>query len=343
MRLRANIYAPYIQDDFKLNRRITLNLGMRYEYETAPADAQNRISRFLDLSSPIPEFQANLPKIPADVIAVANIPYKWNGAWVFASSDSPGMFHSNRLGFMPRAGIALRVTEKMSIRVGYSRNVVPPSQMQPFQASITLYGYTAKTTVAPSLQGVPGGHLSDPFPATNPLILPTGKSLGRYQNLGATSAWDRQDMRSTVSNRISYSLQYQLPLQFQLDTTFLMNISTNVPWGNNLNQVDPNLSYQYKTVLSRTVANPFYNYLTPDKFPGQLRNQALVSISSLLRPYPQYTGLTENLSTGRLDRFHSHPDQAAAPIQQGLQHVLGVQLQLRQDPAVLQLRRSICV
>src|SRR6185295_12151552 len=72
-----------------------------------------------------------------------------------------------------------------------------------------------------------------------------------------------------------------------------------------LNQVDPNLSYQYKTVLSRTVANPFYNYLTPDKFPGQLRNQATVSISSLLRPYPQYTGLTENLSTGRVDRFHS--------------------------------------
>src|SRR6185295_1755679 len=72
-----------------------------------------------------------------------------------------------------------------------------------------------------------------------------------------------------------------------------------------LNQVDPNLSYQYKTVLSRTVANPFYNYLTPDKFPGQLRNQALVSISSLLRPYPQYTGLTENLSTGRLDQFNS--------------------------------------
>jgi hypothetical protein len=270
-----------------------------------PPDAQNRFSRSLDLTSPIPEFQANLPKIPTDVTSVATIPYKWNGAWVFATSDHPGMFNTSKVGFMPRAGIAIRVTDKMSIRVGYSRNVVPPSQMQPFQASITLYGYTARTTIAPTLQGVPGGHFSDPFPATNPLILPTGQTLGRYQNLGASAAWDRQDMKSTVSNRISYSFQYQLPKKFNVDATYLQNFSSNVPWGNNLNQVDPALSYQYKTQLSRTVANPFYNYLTPDKFPGQLRNQATVSISSLLRPYPQYTGLTENLSTGRVDRFHS--------------------------------------
>ena len=301
----ANMYAPYIQDDFRLSRRITLNLGLRFEYETAPVDSQDRFSRYLDLSSPISEFQATPPKIPADVTAVASIPYKWNGAWVFASSDHRGMFNTSKRGFMPRAGIAVRLTDKMSIRVGYGRNIVPPSQMQPFQSSITLYGFTATTTAAPSLQGVPGGRLADPFPATNPLILPTAKSLGRYQNLGASSSWNNQELKSIISDRLSFSIQRQLPQQFRLDATYLLNLSTNVAWGNNLNQTDPNLGYTYKTVLARTVDNPFYNYLTPDKFPGQLRNQAKVSISSLLRPYPQYTGLTQNLSTGRLDRFQS--------------------------------------
>jgi hypothetical protein len=178
--------------------------------------------------------------------------------------------------------------------------------MQPFQTTgIRLYGFTARTTVAPTQVGIPGGHLSDPFPSSNPLILPTGKSLGRYQNLGDTVSWNLQDLESTVSDRITFSVQRRLPQQFHVDVTYLMNLSHNVVYGKNLNLSDPQLSYTYKTELSRTVPNPFFRYLTPDKFPGQLRNQERVSIGSLLRPYPHYTGLTENLTPDRLDRFHS--------------------------------------
>ena len=58
---------------------------------------------------------------------------------------------------------------------------------------------------------------------------------------------------------------------------------------------DPNLGYTYKAQLSQNIPNPFYNYLTPDVFPGSLRNQATVTSGSLLRPYPQYGGdLTVN-------------------------------------------------
>ena len=41
------------------------------------------------------------------------------------------------------------------------------------------------------------------------------------------------------------------------------------------------------------MANPFRNYLTPDKFPGQLRNTATVTLGSLLVPYPQYGAITQ--------------------------------------------------
>ena len=304
--LTANNYGLYVQDDFKLSRRITLNLGLRYEFETAPVDVQDRISRYLDLTNPIPEFQATPPVIPDAVTAVAKINYQWKGAWVFSSNDHRGMFNTSKAGFMPRAGIALRLNDKTSLRVGYGRNLVPPSQMQPFQTTgINLYGFTAQTYVAPSQVGLPGGKLSDPFPATNPLILPTGKALGRYQNLGASPVWNRQDLASTISDRITFSFQRQLPAQFALDATYLLNLSSNVPWTRNLNMSDPSLSYTWKTELSKTVANPFYNYLTPDKFPGSLRYQQNVSIGSLLKPYPQYTGLGEALQPGRLDRFHS--------------------------------------
>jgi hypothetical protein len=55
---------------------------------------------------------------------------------------------------------------------------------------------------------------------------------------------------------------------------------------------DPNLSYTFKAQLSQNVANPFFNYLTPDVFPGNLRNPRTVTRGSLLRPYPHYGNLT---------------------------------------------------
>ena len=46
------------------------------------------------------------------------------------------------------------------------------------------------------------------------------------------------------------------------------------------------------------VANPFRNYLTAAQFPGQLRNSTTVALSTLLRPYPQFTGVGMNTSDG---------------------------------------------
>jgi hypothetical protein len=36
----------------------------------------------------------------------------------------------------------------------------------------------------------------------------------------------------------------------------------------NVNQVDPRVAYQYKDATNVAVANPFFNYLTTDKFPA---------------------------------------------------------------------------
>ena len=47
------------------------------------------------------------------------------------------------------------------------------------------------------------------------------------------------------------------------------------------------------------MTNPFRNYLTPDKFPGQLRNTATVTLGSLLVPYPQYGKITQTNTNGK--------------------------------------------
>ncbi len=302
---RVNAYAGFFQDDIKLTQRLTLNLGLRYEYSGAMTDANNRISRYLDLTNPIPEMQATPPVIPSQVTAIANIPYKWNGAWYFADGNNPAVYQTSKAAFMPRAGLAFKLNDKTVLRAGYARYVIPPSMTQPFQSSMPIYGYTASTTVAPVLQGIPGGVLSDPFPSTNPLILPTGSSLGRYQNLGASATWEAQNFLTGVSDRVNFSIQRQLPLQFMLDATYFLNLGYNLPYTLQLNQMDPQLSYTNKGLLSQTVPNPFYNYLTPTTFPGQLRNQKTVTIGSLLTPYPQYGSLGQLNTPGVGDHYQA--------------------------------------
>jgi hypothetical protein len=69
--------------------------------------------------------------------------------------------------------------------------------------------------------------------------------------------------------------------------------------------MDPQLSYTYKSALDQRIPNPFFNYLTPDKFPGQLRNQATVTKASLLRNYPQYGTVTQTNTHGVLNRYRA--------------------------------------
>ena len=114
-----------------------------------------------------------------------------------------------------------------------------------------------------------------------------------------------QDLQTGVRERINVSFQKQIFGRFVADASYFLNIGYNLPYSKVLNLMDPQIGYTHKTALSRTVPNPFYQYLTPELFPGQLRSRASVSVGSLLNPYPHYGSLAQTLTPGVNNRYQA--------------------------------------
>jgi hypothetical protein len=322
-------YSAYVQDDFKVNNRLTLNLGVRWEYEPGPVDAQNRLSQRLDLTSPIPEMQATPPAIPAQVtelLASKGYQHIFNGAWVFADENNRNAWSRETLNLLPRIGFALRLDNKSVIRFGYARYMQPSSKIRdPLGDFVNQYtGYSTTTGAAAPDNGRPRATVSDPFPATgefaNPVQLPTEKSLGRYTNLGHDVSLDQYDLKPQINDRFSLSYQREVWGRFVLSFDFFYNNGINVPYTVDLNMVDPAYFYDLpRSVTNAMVDNPFLDYLTPDKFPGALRNTPpRVTVGSLLRPYPQYRSIMQTNTAGKKLHVQSYKFQAQRPFHKGL-------------------------
>ncbi len=286
-------YGGYINDDWKVTRNLTLNLGLRYEFETAYTDPKDRLTRPLDLTDPIPELQgASAPVMPPELQQFYNGPTIFNGAFRFADSEHRGQWNPGKGVLSPRIGFAYRLNDRTSLRAAYGRFPTPwvGSTFNIFDTS--YWGFRAVTGAYPAVQGVPVMKLENPFPSSYPLTLPYGKSLGRYTMLGDSFSYVVADRPRSYSDRINISLQRQLPEGFVVDVTYYMNFTSQLIGSYNVNQIDPRVAYQYKDAINKSVPNPFYNLLPVEKFPGPLRNQRQVSLTSLMRPYPQYGNLS---------------------------------------------------
>jgi len=298
--MRAPFVGTFIHDDWKISRRVTLNLGLRHEWESGPYEDNDIFSRQLNLSAPNTAIQNNPPNISADVLALSTP--KYNGAWVFTDSSNRKAFTTQKNIFLPRLGAAIRVNEKTALNIGLARYVVPvitgggTTSANTLAACVWCTGFSQLSTPLPFVEGRPQAYLSNPFPASsNALQLPIGKTLGAYTNVGNIANWPSQDYHAQTNDRVNFTIMREMPGKFRVDATWFMNFGRHVPHDLQVNMADPNLSYTYKAQLSQNVANPFYNYLTPDVFPGTLRNQPTVTRLNLLRPYPQYGGdLTVN-------------------------------------------------
>ena len=313
----VRFYGMYIQDDWKLSPKITLNLGLRNEYETALYDPQHNFSQGLNLSAAVPEMQTTPPNMPAAATnIVGNNFYHFTGQWAFTSSSHPGSFDPQKLALQPRVGLAYRIDDKTAFRFGYARYLTP-YEMNIALAPVSGYetvgfleppflGMTGYQNTLSPLQGVPQETINDPYPASSNPLLPIlgtkyGGNLGRG---GQPLLWYAPNQQKARNDRFNFNIQRQLVGQIVVSGTYFLNIG-NQQYTKALNQINPALQVQYQNQLNQQVANPFYHYLNQTLMPGPLYNQQQVTLGSLLKPYPQYGGLFELGDLGAAERYQS--------------------------------------
>jgi hypothetical protein len=286
--LQNKYMGLYLQDDYKVTPKLTLNIGLRYELETPPVERYDRLNAGFDANTPnalTAQAQANFARSPVSGVTR----FSPTGGLKFVNHNGIGRSpYRSTNEFLPRIGLAWQITPKTVLRMGYGIYFASlgVSTFTPFQT-----GFTQTTPIQASLNnGVTYvANLTNPFP--NGLVPPSGANGGI--NTGFTQALSFYDanMSPAYSQRWSFGIQRSLPGQFVVDVSYVGNRVSNI----SVNQSVNNTPAQYLSTLP-TRDQTTINYLTasfPNPFFGlNPLYPATISRGSLLQPYPEYGALT---------------------------------------------------
>lgn len=296
----------FVQDDWKVGNKLTLNLGLRWEFESGPVERSDRNVRGFD-----PDAALNITAAAQAAYAANPIPevapsaFRVRGGLQFASPSDPSSVDPDMNNLQPRVGFAYQANDKTVVRGGWALYAVPGL----FDLTgIYQPGFSQGTTIVPSLDtGVTiRATLANPFPdgvqdAPGNSLGPNtflGRSIGRFN--------DELNYRNGQSMRWVLSVQRELPGQWLVEGAYVATRSYDLTTDYNLNPVprqylstSPVRDQARIDFLSANVTNPFRGLL-----PGEGLNSNTTSRQQLLRPYPQF----QNIDVRRYDgssRFDS--------------------------------------
>jgi Carboxypeptidase regulatory-like domain len=290
-------HALFVQDDWKVSNRLTVNLGLRWDMELPPTERGNRNTRGFDFTSPSPietaaraAYAANpIPQIPVDAFSV-------KGGLLFANEGARGFYEADRNNVQPRIGFAYELNARTVLRGGFA------IYANPFYIdAVNQAGFSQSTLLVPTLDAglTFTANLANPFPGG--VLEPQGASLGLATSLGQSVNVFPIERKNALSRRYALSLQRELSGRVLIEGAFVRNVNYDMRVGNvELNAVPR----QYLTTrdqrdpavdafLLAQVPNPFFGLL-----PGTGLNGPTIERQQLLRPYPQFGSIISERYAG---------------------------------------------
>lgn len=265
-------YGGYIEDDWKLTPKLTLNLGFRYDYNTPWRERFNRIT----------SWDAN-----------AASPLQVPGLSLVGGLDFPGVnglsrYHFNpdkTTGFQPRFGFAYSFTNNTVVRGGVGLFLGPAVGSGYNNNGVPSTGYLGSTPWVTTLNGVtPLNLLSNPYPQG--FIYATDSSLGLATDLGQSVVAMARQRKTSYAEQWNVDIQQMFPGGIIFDLAYAGSHGVHLYGDYNANQL-PDQYLGMGNQLNEQVANPFYGKISTGGLSGPT-----VARSQLLLPYPQFTGVT---------------------------------------------------
>jgi hypothetical protein len=297
----------FVQDDWRANDKLTVNLGLRYEVETPLVEANNQSVSGFD-STYVQPIQAaaqtkyatlNDPALKA-LVPTLNV----TGGLKFAGVNGPsGLYNTPKNTFLPRLGFAYQLNDKTVIRGGAGLFAGFLGQRR---GDIINYGYSQTTTVGTTTDafGAPIPQYWNSAFITTPPIEPIGNSAGPQTFLGQAISFFNQNPAVSKQLRYQIGFQHELAAGLSIEAAYVGNYGYNIEITHNINALpttylnaDNSVTQAMKdntTFLTGSVANPFAGLL-----PGTSLNNATISRSQLLLPYPEFGAINTTNNDGK--------------------------------------------
>lgn len=295
-------YAGYVQDDWRVNSKLTLNLGIRYDYDSPRTERYDRMNFFdLEASSPLASRQTDFPNLKGGV------------RFVGVDGNPRHQYFKDTNNLAPRLGLAYQLNPKTVVRAGYSHIFGPSNQAA--QGTVGPFGFRIEYPWQTTVDGItPFNLLRNPYP-DGFRALP-GAADGLLTQVGGNLESVLQDTITPWSQQWNLNIQRELPWQANVEIAYVgtrgLQLSRNGEGGLNLNQLDPK-HLALGSQLNQSVTNPFFGLGTLGFFTSRTTSRA-----QLLRPYPQFTTLTPLYSSGASSNYHALQISFGKKLTQGM-------------------------
>jgi hypothetical protein len=333
-------YAAFVQDSWRVTPKLTLNLGLRMEYEKGPTERYDRMVTGYDPSLSIPlaagaeaAYARNpIPELPASQFKVI-------GGNVYANTNgAPRNLFKNELMWLPRLGVAYQLNDKTVVRGGFG---IFFDTINVLNFGLNQFGYSRATSSiittdfgqtwnfpAAANPGNGNSPLLDPFPVRADgarFDTPTRNALGSMAYAGRGFDYTGFDQPHARQQRWRLGFQRQLGSNMVVDVAYAGSYSDRISIQTRINPL-PGQFWAEGLVRNNTVANnlnanvtnPFYignlnqADFTPEVWADMQTNGFFTSRTirkhQLLRAFPQSTagnGLRNVFNNGYYTGTHS--------------------------------------
>ena len=288
----AHSYAFFFGDDWKVTRRLSLNLGIRYDFQSPPVERRGLSSNFYP-NGPDPVNPSLMGKME------------------FARHDyGDAVWSPNRKNFGPRFGFAYDVegNAKTILRGGYAI-LYTQTFGQAFISSSNGFSTTSNYLPPGNNTNFPAFQLQNGPPSIDQ---PLGAALGPGAFLGSAVTLEETHRGTPYVQQWNFGLQRELPGGWMVEGVYAGNRGIHLYSSNyQFNDLDPRylaLGLSLQDQVSNSLAG---------QIPGAL-GAATVARRQTLLPYPQYSGVTVFNPLGGASTYHSFQARALHRFERGL-------------------------